>query len=370
MNTFLPSRVPLGLLLASAFVLLPRAAAAQQMDPNMKMPMSMPMPPAKPAPASQPTPKQPRKKHKAATGRAPAKLTKRVVDHGAMGHEMPMPTGKPDAEAADHSDMSTPMPSHDIPSQPPMDHSMMPGMSMAPAQPRTPIPAVTDADRAAAQPPPHDHPVHDNTVQHYTLIDRLETWNADRGGALEWDVQNWNGTDLNRVWLRSEGARVNGRTEAADVEVLYGRSVATWWDVVAGVRHDFKPGDSQDFAAIGVMGVAPYKFDLEATASIGQSGQTTARVEAEYETLLTNRLILQPRVEFNFFGQDDAPRGIGSGLSTFEAGLRLRYEITRRFAPYIGVVHEQAYGDTARFRREAGNESNDTRLVAGIRIWF
>ena len=118
------------------------------------------------------------------------------------------------------------------------------------------------------------------------------------------------------------------------------------------------------------MGVAPYKFDVEATAYIGQSGQTSARIEAEYETLLTNRLILQPRIEVNLFGQDDPRRGIGSGLSTIEAGLRLRYEFTRRFAPYIGVVREKAFGNTARYRRDEGNDSNDTRLVAGIRIWF
>jgi copper resistance protein B len=152
--------------------------------------------------------------------------------------------------------------------------------------------------------------------------------------------------------------------------VLYGRSIATWWDVVAGIRHDFKPGASEDFAAIGVVGLAPYKFEVEATAYIGQSGQTAARFEAEYETLLTNRLILQPLAEVNLYGNDDPQRGIGSGLSTLETGLRLRYEVTRRFAPYIGVVREQAFGRTADLRREEGNPTNDTRLVAGIRIWF
>jgi copper resistance protein B len=229
---------------------------------------------------------------------------------------------------------------------------------------------LTDADRAAAQPPAHDHPVHDNSIQHYTLLDRLETWNADNGTGLAWDARTWIGTDLDRVWLRSEGERLDGRTEKADLEVLYGRSVAPWWDVVAGVRHDFKPGSSQDFAAIGVMGLTPYKFELDATAYIGQSGQSAARVDVEYETLLTNRLILQPRVEVNLFGQDDARRGIGSGLSTIEAGLRLRYEFTRRFAPYIGVVRERAFGGTADFRRDGGEDVTDTRFVAGVRLWF
>jgi copper resistance protein B len=153
-------------------------------------------------------------------------------------------------------------------------------------------------------------------------------------------------------------------------EALYSRSVARWWDVVAGVRQDFGQGPSQTFAAIGVIGLAPYKFDLEATAYIGESGQTAARFEAEYDTLLTNRLILQWLVEADLYGKDDARRGIGSGLSTVEAGLRLRYEFTRKFAPYIGVVRERAYGTTADFRREEGDDIDDTRFVAGLRIWF
>ena len=237
-------------------------------------------------------------------------------------------------------------------------------------QPRTPIPAVTDADRAAAVPPPSDHPVHDNGIYSYVLFNRLEAWDADPGSALGWEGQAWIGTDLNRVWLRSEGERAAGRTESADLEVLYGRSIAPWWDLVAGVRHDFQPGGSQDFAAIGVVGLAPYKFEVEATAYLGESGQTAARMEVEYETLLTNRLILQPLVEVNVYGKDDPRRGIGSGLATVEAGLRLRYEVTRRFAPYIGIVHERAFGRTADFRRAEDDNINDTRFVAGVRVWF
>jgi copper resistance protein B len=237
-------------------------------------------------------------------------------------------------------------------------------------QPVTPIPVLTDADRAAAVPPSNDHPVHDNSIKSFVLFNRFEGFDADEGTGLEWEGQAWFGTDLNKLWLRSDGERTGGGTEAADLEVLYGRAFARWWDVVAGVRHDFKPGASQDFAAIGVMGVAPYKYEVGATAYIGQSGQAAARFEAEYETLLTNRLILQPLVELNFYGQDDERRGIGSGLSTAEAGLRLRYEITRQFAPYVGVVREWAFGDTAEFRRNAGEDINDTRIVAGLRIWF
>jgi copper resistance protein B len=264
----------------------------------------------------------------------------KAVDHAAMGHTLP---AAPE-ETVDHAAMGHAPP-----------HS--------PDQPITPIPVLTDADRAAAIAPPDDHPVHDNAIQSFVLFNRLEAFDSDEGNGLGWEGQAWIGTDLDRIWLRSEGERVDGHTEAADIEVLYGRPIARWWDVVAGVRHDFQPGGSQDFAAIGVMGLAPYKFEVEATAYIGESGQTAARVELEYETLLTNRLILQPLVEANFHGRNDERRGIGSGLSTIEAGLRLRYEVTRQFAPYIGVMREKAFGRTADYQHEDG----DTRVVAGVR---
>jgi copper resistance protein B len=306
----------------------------------------------KPKPKAKPVAKP---KSKAAQPTAP-------VDHAAMGHEMPAA----EPAAVDHSAMG-----HDTAQPMPMDHAAMGHTMPRPAdQPVTPIPVLTDEDRAAAAPPPNDHPVHDNTIQHFVLLNRLEGFDAADHTGMEWEGQAWIGTDLNKVWLRSEGERAGGHTESADLEVLYGRAFARWWDVVAGVRHDFKPGASQDFAAIGVQGLAPYKFEVEATAYIGQSGQTAARLEAEYETLLTNRLILQPLVEVNFYGKNDERRGIGSGLSTAEAGVRLRYEFTRQFAPYIGVVHERAFGRTADIRREEDEDVNDTRFVAGIRIWF
>ncbi|MBS0200435.1 MAG: copper resistance protein B, partial [Proteobacteria bacterium] len=254
-----------------------------------------------------------------------------------------------------------------------MDHSQMQGMdhgTMAPTEPHTPIPRVTEAALAAAVRPTMQHPANDNTIHSYTLLNRLETWNAKPGRGFGWEAQGWIGTDLNRMWWRSEGERERGRTERANVEALYGHSVSPWWDVVAGVRHDFKPGNSQSFATIGVQGLAPQKFEVAALAYLGERGQTAARFEAEYELLFTNRLILQPLVEVNLYGKNDRTRGIGSGLSTAEAGLRLRYEFNRRFAPYIGVTREQAFGRTADFRRDAHERSGDTRFVIGLRTWF
>lgn len=249
-------------------------------------------------------------------------------------------------------------------------HPPQPNPQQAPGALRTPVPTLTDADRVAARPPEHAHPVHDNTVHWKVALDRLEAFDADHGTGVEWKAKAWIGTDTDRLWVRSEGERTDSRTESADVEVLYGRPIAPWWDLVAGVRHDFQPGGSQDWAAIGVAGVAPYKFEVEATAFVGASGRTAARIEAEYELLLTNRLLLQPLVEASLHGKDDERRRVGSGLSTVEAGLRLRYEFHRQFAPYIGIVHERAFGGTADFRERAGEPGSDTRIVAGVRAWF
>ena len=224
------------------------------------------------------------------------------------------------------------------------------------------------ACNAAAQ--EHMHAIHDNTVHSLVRMDRLEAFDADRGTGQAWKARAWIGTDTDKLWLRSEGERVGGDTQASDLEALYGRPIARWWDVLVGVRHDFGPGPSRDFAAIGVTGVAPGKIELEATAYLGSSGHAQARIEADYDALLTNRLVLQPMLELGFNGEDDPVRHLGSGLSTMETGLRLRYEIDRRFAPYIGIVYERAYGDTAAFRRSAGEGASDTRIVAGVRFWF
>ncbi len=210
------------------------------------------------------------------------------------------------------------------------------------------------------------HDMHDDAVFGYLLFDHLEAGE----GTQSWKTQGWLGTDLHRVWLRSEGERDDGRLEHADVELLYGRPVSPWWDLLAGVRHDMDGGGTRDFLAVGVQGLAPYKIEVAATAYVGESGRTAARIELEYETRLTGRLILQPSIEADLYGRDDPRRGLGPGLSTLESGLRLRYEFTRRFAPYVGVVREHAFGGTADLRRADGHPAADTRFVAGLRTWF
>ncbi len=327
--------------------------------------------PAKPAPKNRPeaATDSPKPMDHAAMGHGA--MDQGAMDHDTMAHSMHNVAPAAPAEPADHSGMDHGSMDHGAMDHGAMDHAAM-GHGPAPTQiePITPIPAVTDADRAAAFPVLHRPMQHAPEINSYVAFNRLEAWDAKPGSGQVWEVQAWVGSDLNRLWLRSEGERTGGKTEAADLEVLYGRSVSTWWDVLAGIKHDFSPGGSQTWAAFGVQGFAPYKFDVKATAYVGQSGQTAANVELEYELLLTNRLILQPLIEVTAFGKDDPARGTGSGLSSVEAGVRLRYEISRKFAPYVGVVHERAFGNTADFRRADGDSTRDTRLVAGVRIWF
>lgn len=300
------------------------------------------------------------------------------MDHGTMEHGS-MEHGTADPDGNDHSTMDHSGMNHSGMDDSPMDHGSMghqPGASQdlpATVEPHEPIPVITPADRAAAFQDLDEHVMHGTSINSYWALDRLEAWDADEDGTgIAWEAKGWVGSDLNRLWLRSEGERAGGSTESADVEVLYGRAIAPWWDAVAGVRHDFGfgGGPSRSYAALGVIGLAPYKFEVEATAYLGESGQVGLGAEAEYEMLFTNRLIGQWLVEGEAWSKDDPAVGIGSGLSKVEAGFRLRYEFHRQFAPYVGVVWERAYGGTADQRRAQSGDIDDTRIVAGVRIWF
>ncbi|UZS74145.1 copper resistance protein B [Pseudomonas syringae] len=250
------------------------------------------------------------------------------------------------------------------------DSEDTPSTQAAPTQSRTPIPPITDADRAAVYTSHAGHQVHDSAINSYFLADKLEWQDANDGSALAWDLSGWIGGDIDRLLLRSEGERTNGKTEVAEIQALWGHSISPWWDVVAGARQDFKPGAPQTWAAFGLQGQAISDLDIEATAFIGEAGQTAARLEADYDLQLTSNLVLQPTAELNFYGKNDPQRGNGSGLSTSEFGLRLRYEITPQFAPYVGVSWDRSYGKTADYAREDDEDTQDARLVVGVRMWF
>jgi len=213
----------------------------------------------------------------------------------------------------------------------------------------------------------HGHSMLEDPFNRSLLIDQLET---PEHGELDWDATFWAGRAFDKLAIRTEGEKAGGTTERAELELLWSHTVARWWDVVAGARADFEPGPTQSWAAFGVQGLAPYRFELEATAYLGEGGKSAARFEGKYELLITPRLVLQPKLEADWYGQASATSGVGPGLSTAEAALRLRYEFRREVAPYVGLVRERKYGATADRARAEGLDPDDTRLVAGIRLRF
>ena len=203
------------------------------------------------------------------------------------------------------------------------------------------------------------------------LIDRLEWANRSGKDGYTFDGQAWWGGDIDKVWLKGEvEGRFNEGAEGVEVQALWSHAVDPWFDLQLGVRQDFAPGPDRTYLAAGIQGLAPYWFEVDVAAFLSNKGELSARAEAEYDLRITQRLILQPRVEFDLAAQDVPELGIGSGLSTGELGMRLRYEIERQFAPYVGVQYERAFGDTADFRRAAGEKAGGWSFLVGLRSWF
>ncbi len=215
--------------------------------------------------------------------------------------------------------------------------------------------------------PPHMSDMHDF---YGMLVDRFERVRTRDNASTEYDLQAWYGRDYDRAVLKAEGARDGGKLQDARTELLWGHAVATYWDSQLGARYDGGTEPSRNWLAFGVQGLAPYWFELEATGYVGQQGRTAFRFAGEYELLLTQRLILQPRLETNFYGKRDPEREVGSGLSDLVAGVRLRYEIRREFAPYVGIERSGKFGGTADFARAGGKQTKETRVVAGLRFWY
>lgn len=210
----------------------------------------------------------------------------------------------------------------------------------------------------------------DDPLTSKVMIDQLEIRHADDNYPLVFEGAAWAGRDLNKLWLKADVERAQGEIEEAEFQALISRAVASYWDVQVGVRQDVKPGPPRTWAAIGLQGLAPYFFDVNAVLFVGESGRTAARVEAEYELMLTQKWVLSPELEVNFHGQNDPESGVGSGLSNLTAGLRLRYEIVREFAPYVGVVWEKKFGNTAHYADASEEPAAQARLLIGVRAWF
>jgi copper resistance protein B len=214
-------------------------------------------------------------------------------------------------------------------------------------------------------------PVMDNAIYAHALLDQNEGRIGGGQNAYRWEGQAWVGTDYNKLWLKSEGfALGKGGVEDGQNELLYDRALTTYLDLQAGVRTDWDSGTGRTWAAFGVQGLAPLFFDYEATGYLSDGGHAALRLAASYDLLITQRLILQPQIEMNFYSKADLSRMVGAGLADIDAGLRLRYEISRKFAPYVGIAYAGKFGQTAQMARQAGESAGALQFVFGIRSWF
>ncbi|MBA2918052.1 copper resistance protein B [Sphingomonas sp. MAH-20] len=287
------------------------------------------------------------------------------------------------AAAQDHS-MHGQHGGHDTPAAT-QDHSMH-GQHGGHDMPAAPVPAA----EAKAPPVPTDHyadrffPIAEmGRARHammkemggrsfYQVMFNLAEYQARKGSdGYRWDGEAWFGGDIDRLTLKTEGeATARDGVDSAEVQALYSRAIGPYFNIQAGIRHDIQPGPARTYATVGVEGLAPYWLEVEGALFLSDKGDLLARVEGYYDQRITERLMLQPRVELNLAAQDVPANRIGAGLSNAELGLRLRYEIAREFAPYVGVSYERKLGHTARFARAAGDDVSETGLVLGVRFWF
>jgi len=389
------------ILLLAATALVTSPAVAQHA--GHKMPgMTMPMPEkpaakkakAKKAPAKKPAAKKPAAK-KTPVKKSPAKEApaEPQTDPHA-GHTMPMEpalAAQPADPHAGHQMPAEPAPDaqpagphagHEMPARPEAgahaghDMGQMTGPKPAPPPPEALTGPAHAADvywdKAALERSRNIlREEHGDVPVGRFLVDRAETRFRDGRDGYLLDIQAWYGGDINKLWLKSEVEGNWGKKlEHAEVQALWSHAIGPWFDVQAGVRFDPQPGPNRTHLVLGVEGLAPYWWEVEGAIFLSNKGELTARAEAEYDLRITQKLILQPRAEINLSAQDIDELGIGAGLSEGSLGLRLRYQISPLFAPYIGVEYERAFGDTRDFRRAEDDDPRSLNFLVGLRAWF
>ncbi|HUG12132.1 MAG TPA: copper resistance protein B [Opitutaceae bacterium] len=303
-------------------------------------------------------------------------VTAPALAQGA-GHAMPMPA--PEAERR---------PEAEAPAPPAPTADPRAGRDMGEMRPAAPTPPEAPPPPAALSGPRHaadllfdpsamarareEVRAEMGEVRAYRImVDQLEARIRDGEDGYLWDAQGWYGRDINKLWIKTEGEGSFGeKVEEAEAQALWSRAITPWFDFQAGGRYDFRPNPQRAHLVVGLQGLVPYFLEIEAAAFLSNEGDVTARFEAEYDQLITQKLVLQPRVEFDLAAQDVSEIGVGAGLSSLEAGLRLRYEFVPEFAPYAGVAYERAVGNTADFARDEGESVDALFLVAGVRLWF
>jgi copper resistance protein B len=212
---------------------------------------------------------------------------------------------------------------------------------------------------------------HGNVPAYRVLVDRLEAQARDGTDRYLFDAQAWYGGDIDKLWLKVEGdGDFGGKFEKAELRALWSHAIGPWFDLQAGVRYGVGPGEDRGHLALGVQGLAPYWIELDAAAFLSERGDVTARIEAEHDVRITQRLIMQPRAEADLALQDIPGQRIGSGLTAAAVGVRLRYQVTPLLGPYLGIEYDRAFGDTRSLKAAANEDLGGLGAVAGIRAWF
>jgi len=366
----------------------------------------MPAPTAKPVAKKPPAPKPVVKKKAAPRKAAAPRTTAKPAAGRAMG-AMAMPSAASGQVADPHAghDMSTmampaaptgqdmgamPMPATSADPHAGHDMAAMPMPGMNTDQAMSSMADMGDIPNTPPPPAPTDHAA-DNVFDPTGMAKARAQLRKEHGGGItslvmanfaewaprsgkdsyRWEGEAWFSGDINRLTLKSEGEGLSGDgLNRGELQALYSRSVGPYFNLQAGVRHDFEPRPSRTYATIGFEGLAPYWFEVSGAAFLSNKGDLSARLEGYYDQRLTQRLIIQPRAELNLAASNDRATGVGSGLSDVELGLRLRYEIRREFAPYVGVTYDRKFGKTADYARTGGEDVEDARVVLGLRAWF
>lgn len=313
-------------------------------------------------------------------------------EHAAMGHcELAAPMPAPIDPHASHNMAAAPaaaaLPAVVDSACPPehaaMGHCTPKGGAISGAPPIAPPPAAAFAGPEHAADTVWDPKLmaekratglrqeHGGYTGYMVLFDQFEYRLVDGRDGYFVNAQAWYGGDYDRLWIKTEIESDWGRTpEQAEVQALWSRALDPWFNLQTGVRYDFEPNPERAHLVLGIQGLAPYWFEVDGALFLSDKGDLTARLEAEYDQRITQRIILQPRVEIDFALQNVGEIEVGSGLSKVEAGLRLRYEIKKEFAPYIGIEYSRTFGDTARFARADNEKVGHMSLVVGLRSWF
>lgn len=206
--------------------------------------------------------------------------------------------------------------------------------------------------------------ISDDPLLVYFEADKLEWRDSDEGDLLVWELDAWIGKDLNKLWIKSLGERLDSDTERSEIDLLYSRAISPFWDLQMGLRHEFRPKPAQDWLGFGFKGIAPYLFEVDTNIFVNDDSQINARLEVEYEYMFSQKLILVPNLELSFYSDDDNDREIVSGLSSAELGFRLHYEIKRELSPYLGINFEKKFGNSV------VEESSESQFVLGISFWL